>query len=226
MKSKYHLIREFTEFNLQRMNPDSARASIHVDDPSLSINAFDKHEDTIRQAIAQIGQINKSLQHTNQYRSLKSKLGLESQNIQSLTIIKIVNSNPFEYDIYIKFKIDEEEYWGVVKNILKDAKIISEVFKDDSLLQTKEWIIRTKGLLLKNIKSWLKPQFGHYKSLKDNINCFSGITGKIVLLPHNSIIEVLKSYDDRIIFEYEGHQYTLTGDNFIYFNWWFEKVEN
>ena len=83
MKSKYHLIREFSEFNLQRLNPDSARASIHVDDPSLSINAFDKHEDTIRQAIAQIGQISKSLQHTNQYRSLKSKLGIDSQNLQN-----------------------------------------------------------------------------------------------------------------------------------------------
>jgi hypothetical protein len=224
MKSKYHLIREFTEFNLQRMNPDSARASIHVDDPSLSINAFDKHEDTIRQAIAQIGQINKSLQHTSQYRSLKSKLGLESQNIQNLTIIKIVKSNPIDYDVYFKFTIDEQEYWGVINNILNTPEVRSEVFKDDALLQTKEWLIRTKGLLLKQIRLWMKPQFGFFKSLKDEIHCYSGITGKLVILPLGAKIEVLKSYDDKIIFSYDSKQYTLTGDNFVYFNWWFEKV--
>ena len=77
MKSKNKLILEFSEFNLQRMSPDSARASVHVDDPSLSINAFDKHEDTIRQAISQIGQISKALQHTTSYRSLKSKMSLK-----------------------------------------------------------------------------------------------------------------------------------------------------
>jgi hypothetical protein len=225
MKSKYRLIREFTEFNLQRMNPDSARASIHVDDPSLSINAFDKHEDTIRQAIAQIGQINKSLQHTNQYRSLKSKLGIESQNIQNLTIIRVVKSNPIDYDVYLKFKIDGEEYWGVINNILKNPEVRSEVFKDDTLLQTKEWLIRTKGLILKNVKMWMKPQFGFFKSLKDEIHCYSGITGKLVILPLGAKIEVLKSYDDKIIFSYDSKQYTLTGDNFVYFNWWFEKLD-
>lgn len=225
MKSKSYLIREFSEFNLQRLNPDSARSSIHVDDPSLSINAFDKHEDTIRQAISQIGQISKSLQHTTQYRSLKSKLGLESQNLKKLSILKIVKSNPVDYDVYVKFTIDDEEYWGVIKNILKSPEVKSEVFKDETLLQTKEWVIRLGGLILKNVKTWLKPQFGFFKSLKEDIHCYSGTTGKLVVLPVGSSIEVLKSYDDRIIFEYDSRQYTLTGDNFIYFNWWFEKID-
>ena len=44
MKRRNKLILEFTEFNLQRMNPDSVQASMHVDDPQLSINSFDKHQ--------------------------------------------------------------------------------------------------------------------------------------------------------------------------------------
>jgi len=40
----------------------------------------------------------------------------------------------------------------------------------------------------------------------------------------NSEIEVLKSYDNKIIFEYENEKYSLSGDNFIYFNWWFEPI--
>ena len=47
MKRRNKLILEFTEFNLQRFNADSAQASVHVDDPKLSIDAFDKHQDKI-----------------------------------------------------------------------------------------------------------------------------------------------------------------------------------
>ena len=226
MKSKNKLILEFSEFNLQRMSPDSARASVHVDDPSLSINAFDKHEDTIRQAISQIGQISKALQHTTSYRSLKSKISLSEQDLQGLTIIKIVKDIGVNYDIYIKFKISDEEYWGVIKSINFEPEVRSEVFKDEELLQTKEWNIKTKGLILKSIKSWLKPQFGFFKLIKDEIQCFSNISGKLLILPKDSVIEVLKSYDDKIIFKFKDDQYTITGDNFFYFNWWFEQIEN
>jgi hypothetical protein len=58
MKRRNKLILEFTEFNLQRLNPDSAQASIHVDDPQLSTNAFDKHEDKLRAAMSRIDDIN------------------------------------------------------------------------------------------------------------------------------------------------------------------------
>ena len=41
MKRKNNLILEFTEFNLQRMSPDSAAQAVGgVDDPSLSTNAL------------------------------------------------------------------------------------------------------------------------------------------------------------------------------------------
>ena len=58
-KGKY-IILEATEFNFNRFNSDSVQASTQVDDPQLSINAFDKQEDVIRQAIAKIGDLQKS----------------------------------------------------------------------------------------------------------------------------------------------------------------------
>ena len=223
MKRQKNLILEFTEFNLQRHNPDSVQASVHVDDPSLSVNAFDKHEDIIRNAISKIGTLSKALQNTSGYRSLKSKLSLDDQSISNLKIIKIVKSTSLKYDVYLSFKIDEDEYWGVITDILNNPELKSEVFKDHDLLQTREWIIKTKGLIIKTIKNWMKPQFGKFKLLLDEIICYSNLTGKLLKLPKNSIVEVLKSYDDRIIFEFEGDQYTLVGDNFVYFNWWFES---
>jgi len=223
MKRQKNLILEFTEFNLQRYNPDSVQASIHVDDPSLSTNAFDKHEDIIRNAISKIGTLSKSLQNTSGYRSLKSKLSLDDQSISNLKIIKTVKSTSLKYDVYLSFKIDQDEYWGVITDILNNPELKSEVFKDHDLLQTREWIIKTKGLIIKTIKNWMKPQFGKFKLLLEEIVCYSNLTGKLLRLPKNSIVEVLKSYDDRIIFEFEGDQYTLVGDNFVYFNWWFES---
>jgi len=224
MKRSKYLILEFTEFNVQRFNPDSVQASVHVDDPKLSTNAFDKHEDLVRQAISRLGQIKGSLMGSSAYRVLKSKLALEDQEIKSLTIIKIVKNNNLNYDVYVKFNIDEETYWGVVKDILGNAEFKSEVFKDYDLLQTKEWIIKIKGLIIKNIKSFLKPQFGKFKSLKDDIVCYSLLNGKMLKMNQGSEIEVLKSYDNKIIFEFENDKYSLTGDNFIYFNWWFESI--
>ena len=84
MKRRNKLILEFTEFNLQRFNPDSARASTHVDDPQLSINAFDKFQDAIRQAMSRINGILYNLKGTSAYSNLRSKLALEQQDIQSL----------------------------------------------------------------------------------------------------------------------------------------------
>ena len=225
MKRSKNLILEFSEFNLQRLNPDSAQTSIHVDDPQLSINAFDKHEDIVRNAISKLGILTKSLQNTTAYRSLKSKLSLDDQDISNLKIIRIVKTTSYKYDVYLSFKIDEDEYWGVITDIISNPEFKSEVFKDFDLLQTKEWVIKTKGLIIKAIKNWLKPQFGKFKLVNDEVICYSNKTGKQLVLPRNSIIEVSKSYDNRLIFEYEGDFYTLTGDNFVYFNWWFEPVE-
>lgn len=223
MKSR--LILEFTEFNLQRLNPDSVQPAIHVNDPKLSNGAFDRHEDMIRQSMTKIQDITNSIKSTSSYSSLRSILSLDDQDLSSLKIIRISKSNVINYDVYITFVIGENEYWGVIKNIMSNPEISSEVFKDENLIQTKEWAVKIKGTILKYIKKWLKPQFGKFKLIENEINCYSNETGKLLKLPKNSIIEVLKSYDGRIIFLYDNDQYSLTGDNFIYFNWWFESVK-
>jgi len=224
---KYKLILEFSEFNAQRMNSDSVQASVHVDNPTLSTNAFDKHEDIVRQSISRLGQLQGSMMGSAAYRSLKSKLSLDDQDVTALKIIRIVKNTNLNYDVFISFIIDGEEYWGVIKNILSnDAKLKSEVFKDSELIQTKEWIIKLEGFLLKNVLNFLKPNSGFYKQLKDDVICFSGVDGKMLKMNIGTEIEVLKSYNDKIIFRHDGVKYHMTGDNFVYFNWWFEKIDS
>lgn len=226
MERRNKLILEFTEFNLQRMNPDSARASIHVDDPQLSINAFDKHQDAIRQAMSRINDILYNLKGTSSYSALRSKLGLEDQDIQEIKIQRILKVNNISYDVYLTTKIDGEEYWGKIINVLeREPKFTSEIFKDFDLLQPKEWIIKTKGLVIKTIKSWLKPEPGKYKLLNDEVICYSVDTGKQLRMNKGIEIELVRSYDDKIIVKSENDYYNLVGDNYIYFNWWFEKIQ-
>jgi len=226
MKRRNKLILEFTEFNLQRMNPDSVQASMHVDDPSLSINAFDKHQDAIRQAMSRVNDILWNLSGSNAYKNLRGKLALEDQDIKSMKVLRIVKVNGINYDVYVSFVIGENEYWGVISEILGTNPVLkSEVFKDYDLYQAKEWTIKIKGLVIKTIKEWLKPTPGRYKLLNDEVFCYSTETGKQLKMEKGIEIEVVRAHDSKIIVRYESDTYNLVGDNYVYFNWWFEKIE-
>lgn len=221
-KRRNHLILEFTEFNAQRLNPDSAQMAVHVDDPQLSVNAFDKHEDAIRAGISKVNSILHSLANTSAFRSLKSKLALENQKIESMKILRIIKSNEMNYDAYISFVIGENEYYGVINDLLsKMPTVQSEVFKDIDLIQTKEWVIRTRGLITKTVKKWLKPEKGTYVLLNDKLICYDTKTGKMAELQKDDEIQVINSNDAQILIQYNDDQYILVNDNFVYFNWWF-----
>jgi hypothetical protein len=225
MKKRNKLILEFTEFNLQRFNADSARASVHVDDPKLSIDAFDKHQDKIRQALSRIDDILMNVKGTVAYSQLRSKLALEEQDIQSLKIQRILK-NGISYDVYISLKVQDEEYWGIVKDIIGiNTKFESELFKDFDIYQPIEWVIKTRGIVIKTIKEWLKPEPGNYRLINDEVICYSVETGKQLRMEAGIEVELVRSYDNKIIIRHDSDTYTLNGDNFIYFNWWFEKID-
>ena len=85
---------------------------------------------------------------------------------------------------HAKFVIDEEEYWGVVKNIIGvNTEFKSEVFKDFDLVQSKEWRIRISGLVIKTIK-----KFKEVKNIKLNSSFLKSIIGNIKL---ENLIDVL-----------------------------------
>ena len=226
MKKRNKLILEFTEFNIQRFNPDSARASVHVDDPQLSIDAFDKHQDGIRQALSRVNDILYKIKGTSAYSTLRSKLALEDQDIQSLKILRVVKTEALKYTVYLTLVIEGEEYWGEVEDIIGlNPTFTSELFKDHDLFQPKEWVIKIKGLIIKTIRTWLKPESGNYKLLNDQVICYSTETGKQLEMSEGIEVEVVKSYDNKIVVKHENDTYNLVGDNFVYFNWWFEKLD-
>lgn len=218
-------INETSEFNFQRTNPDSGNMAVHVDNPELSTNAFDKHENSIRDATSRLTGLLKTLSNTPQFAILKSRLTLEQQDIKSMRIIRIVSSNSINYDIYVSFTIQEQNYWGVVKNILDDEpSFTSEVFKNTDLVLTKEWVIKIKGLIIKILKRWLTPENGNYKLVNDIAHCISVETGKLLSIENGTEIEVIRSHDNKIVIKYNSQYYNLVNDNYVYFNYWFVKL--
>ena len=108
---------------------------------------------------------------------------------------------------------------------IEKPELESEVFKDYDLYQAKEWIIKIKGLIIKTVKEWLKPEPGNYKLINDEIICYSVETGKQLIMDKGLEIEVVRSHPDKIIVRHDSDTYNLVGDNYIYFNWWFEKID-
>lgn len=226
MKTRNRLILEFTEFNLQRFNDTSVQSSVHVDDPQLSTNAFNKHEDGLRAAMSRLDDIMGRLSDTGAYRNLRSKLAMDDQNVKNLRILRILKTNTINYDAYISFQIGEDVYWGVVLNLLGNSpEFKSEVFKDFDLIQAKEWIIKTKGLIIKTLKEWLRPEPGTYRVLNDDITCYSVETGKQLNMNKGLEIELVRAHSDKIIVQHDSEMYNLVGDNLVFFNWWFDKID-
>lgn len=226
MKRRNKLILEFTEFNLQRFNDTSVQASTHVDDPQLSINAFDKHQDALRVAMSRINDIMNRMADTGAYSNLRSKLAMEHQQIENLKILRITKSNSINYDAYISFTIKDTEYWGVVENLLgAEPKLKSEAFNDQDLHQAKEWVIKITGLIIKTLKEWLKPEPGKYKLLGEEVICNSTETGRQLVMSKGIVIDLVRAHSDRMLVRHENEDYILRGDNYVFFNWWFEKVD-
>ena len=117
MSKSEKLILEFTEFNNQRMNSDSTQPAVSVPNPGLSQNAYDRHQDNIRVAMSNLNAIMKSMSYLTQFKLLRSKILLEEQDIKSLVVLKII-STLVNYNFYIKFIVNDVEYWGIISNIL------------------------------------------------------------------------------------------------------------
>lgn len=222
---EYEKINETSEFNFQRMVPDTAPNAIWgVDNPQLSHDAYDNKKSAINNALARVNDILFKLSRTTTLDKLRSNIALESQDLQSLTIQRIVK-NGVKYDVYIKFNIEDTEYWGVVSDVTSsNINFTSEVFKDNSLIITKEWMIKIKGTIIKHIKKWLKPKPGRYKLINNEVICYSRETGNLLKMKHGMVVNIVRSYDNEILVEYRNDYYRLVNDNFIYFNWWFEAV--
>lgn len=219
-KGKY-IITENNEFQTQNMNPDSSVAAVNVNDPTLSLNFADTQVNLVRQAQAKLSGILTSLKFD---QKLSSPRNLPDQEITELKVTRIYTSSNIHFNIYISFTINEIEYSGKVVNFGSiDPQVTSEAFRDiQNLVVSKEWLIRTKGMILKALRMWLTPDAGNWISLKE-VRVVNIRSGEEKFIPKNSVVNVVRSYELKNIISYCGETYQISGLGYFYFNYWFIK---
>ena len=153
---KFKLLLEFNEFNLQRMNPDNIPMAMHVDNPELSTDGFDRHQANIQSQEARLGSILNLLSNTSHIYDITKDRIIHGQDITNLKIQRMIRDNSIDLKVYLTFNIGDKNYYGVINNFVSSPNLSSEVFRDSNLFLPKEWIIRTKGLIIKAIKKWME----------------------------------------------------------------------
>ena len=222
--SKY-LIREFTEFNMQRMNSDSTPMASHVDNPELSSDAYDKNVDIIRQQNVRLNNILHNVFMSSGDFKTADRKAIEDQDFTNFKIERMILED-IRITIYFSLVINEKEYFGVIKNYDTDSpKISCECFRDPELYQNTEWQIRIKGLIIKILNKWMAVDAGEYKALKD-VEVFDNKIGTLNKIKSGSLVNVLRSNYEEITVEVGENIYTIKGKNYCYFNYYFDPIDN
>lgn len=218
-------IKELTEFGVQQLNNPVTPWVNQPNDPNLSFDPYDRYTDQTRMANLKLNTILASLIQTGNVYNNRTDRIIDRQDLANLVIQRIYSNDSSDIDIYIRFDIADKEYFGVIKNFIMNPSMSSECFRDGDLLITKEWIIRTRGLIIKAIKKWFNIASGFYKANKE-IYVTDNLTGTLYSIKLNQKIEVLRCVDDKIIANIGKNIIcTIDGNNYYYFNYYFDKTE-
>lgn len=218
MKNK--LILEFTEFNAMRMNPDNLSQATHVDNPSLSLDAYDRFEQNLKSSLVRLNHIYKDISRTKSGFNLRTHSKIDVVDIENIKILRIYKQDDIHYNFYITFEIGGNEYYGVIRRFGSNREeFTSEAFSDPYLNLSYEWTIRAKGNIIKAIKQWLIPAKGTYKALNDQY--FTDVnSGTLYYIKEGDTFKLFKSKEDRHFIEFNNKIGELSNNFFIYFNYY------
>ena len=218
------LILEFSEFNFMRLNGDTIPQAMHVDNPQLSLDGYDRFDQHIKNAFNRLNSIYRDIAKTKSGFDLRKQTLIDVYDINKIKILRIYTKEDIFYDVYISFEIQDKEYYGVLRKLKsKQQEFLSEAFSDPYLNLSYEWIIRAKGNIIKTIKNWLIAPEGKYKALSEQyFTCKE--TGKMFYLKKGDIFNVLVSNEESHTIEYKGVTGELNGRFYIYFNYYNEPL--
>ena len=151
----------------------------------------------------------------------------------NLKILRIAENKSGYMNVYISFDFEENEYFGIYKDYNKpymkpvlDTELVSNRSRS---YMDKEYYMKLDNYLYKILENWFTPKKGFYKNFKDNI-ILKDTMGQEYHLKKNKTIELLGQYDNEnsrpyLELKINGSIYTLSGNNYYYYNYWFEKLK-
>lgn len=151
---------------------------------------------------------------------------------QNIKILRMFENNNLKLDIFLSYNFNDKEYFGAIKNFnhISKPKFESEIFYDPEFQYRfdNEYKLRLSNFFIKKLEKWFIPEKGMYKNLKEN-NRLKSKMGKIFEMNSNKVVEILgyntsANNEKYIIVKYKGEIYHIEGNDYYFFKWRFEKL--
>lgn len=197
---------------------------ITPNDPTLSVNAYDKFK---ADAESQVARLRYILQNVFTDVSTMGKSNFDFV-IEDLKIFRILPNNNGFLDIYIKFMLNSNNYMGCFKDWgSKNYKFESGVLSIPQIRLHLENKIKLEGIFKKCLTEWFIPNSGEYKALT-KIKVYD-FMGDIFYIPQdaNIVVDEVVTEDEQPVINilYKDKMYYLTNLDYYFFNWWFDTKE-
>lgn len=155
---------------------------------------------------------------------IKAYLNKDDHTEYKITELVILKMNPINtgigLNIYLKFKLDENEIWAKIENVgvsIKPKVVCEEIEK----LKIEDQI-KITGKLYNIVFNWFKAKTGIYKCVAKEVLVYTEV-GQLFKITEGSVIEVIHSDESRIKIKHNNTNYIIKKPTYFWFNWYFEK---
>lgn len=240
-----NIIKEYSEFNQYQLgigvqNPLGPGYGFSID-PGLSIYGTDQdspYTDYYARtggSVSRLNSISKSVFKDIDQSILRAKSDKfldDIDNYKDFKILRIFKNDSLHLNIFISFKFDDEEFFGVFKNYnwYAEPKLDSEIYSDPRFnYMGKEYRLKLSAYVKNILEKWFRPKKDTYKVLKESCPVKNEM-GNIKYLKINSIVNIKgvdmeKDGTPYIIMKQNDKKYYLKNNDYYFFNYWFEELE-
>lgn len=149
---------------------------------------------------------------------------------KNLKILRISVNSSNLINVFISFVFNNIEFFGFYKdfNGLDEPKLSTELYSDPRFgYIEQEYKIKLNSYLYRALYNWFIPIKGFYYNLKDH-NPVKDYFGQTSHIKKDKLVEVIgyntdESNNPYIIIEYNSKKYFISGNNYYFFNYFFEK---
>lgn len=195
-------------------------------DKDLSFDEYDRHKNNLKDKVNRFVSIGKSVFTTGSFN-----FGFDFiSEIEDLYIVKIYPNNNGTLDIYIRFTLEEDIFYGKFEGWggIDKAEFKSRILFMPIINGYKDNKYKLIGLFEDALNKWFRPKDScYYRTLK-KVSVYDRI-GRIYDIDEGGLVKIedviIQDNKPTIYINYNDTVYTLSGLNYFYFNWWFKMEE-